>query len=206
MSKNFKQNQTTLRSYYESKYATSRANLLLTAVFTVINLILLITNSNTYFLFSAFIPYYITSLGMLLCGRYPEEYYTDGLEDIIFINDSFFAVTLTVAVVMVLFYLLAWLLSKKRRVGWLILSLVFFSLDTILMLLLNGIALDWIMDILFHGYVIYFLIIGINAHFKLKKLPLEEETATDETILEDGFDQSYPEFPVTDTEDKDENK
>lgn len=206
MSKNFKQNQTSLRSYYESKYATSRANLLLTAVFTVINLILLITNSNTYFLFSAFIPYYITSLGMLLCGRYPEEYYTDGLEDIIFINDSFFAVTLTVAVVMVLFYLLAWLLSKKRRVGWLILSLVFFSLDTILMLLLNGIALDWIMDILFHGYVIYFLIIGINAHFKLKKLPLEEETATDETILEDGFDQSYPEFPVTDTEDKDENE
>lgn len=206
MSKNFKQNQTTLRSYYESKYATSRANLLLTAVFTVINLILLITNSNTYFLFSAFIPYYITSLGMLLCGRYPEEYYTDGLEDIIFINDSFFAVTLTVAVVMVLFYLLAWLLSKKRRVGWLILSLVFFSLDTILMLLLNGIALDWIMDILFHGYVIYFLIIGINAHFKLKKLPLEEETATDETILEDGFDQSYPEFSVTDTEDKDENE
>lgn len=206
MSKNFKQNQTSLRSYYESKYATSRANLLLTAVFTVINLILLITNSNTYFLFSAFIPYYITSLGMLLCGRYPEEYYTDGLEDIIFINDSFFAVTLTVAVVMVLFYLLAWLLSKKRRVGWLILSLVFFSLDTILMLLLNGIALDWIMDILFHGYVIYFLIMGINAHFKLKKLPLEEETATDETILEDGFDQSYPEFPVTDTEDKDENE
>lgn len=206
MSKNFKQNQTSLRSYYESKYATSRANLLLTAVFTVINLILLITNSNTYFLFSAFIPYYITSLGMLMCGRYPEEYYTDGLEDIIFINDSFFAVTLTVAVVMVLFYLLAWLLSKKRRVGWLILSLVFFSLDTILMLLLNGIALDWIMDILFHGYVIYFLIIGINAHFKLKKLPLEEETATDETILEDGFDQSYPEFPVTDTEDKDENE
>ena len=206
MSKNFKQNQTSLRSYYESKYATSRANLLLTAVFTVINLILLITNSNTYFLFSAFIPYYITSLGMLLCGRYPEEYYTDGLEDIIFINDSFFAVTLTVAVVMVLFYLLAWLLSKKRRVGWLILSLVFFSLDTILMLLLNGIALDWIMDILFHGYVIYFLIIGINAHFKLKKLPLEEETATDETVLEDGFDQSYPEFPVTDTEDKDENE
>lgn len=206
MSKNFKQNQTSLRSYYESKYATSRANLLLTAVFTVINLILLITNSNTYFLFSAFIPYYITSLGMLLCGRYPEEYYTDGLEDIIFINDSFFAVTLTVAVVMVLFYLLAWLLSKKRRGGWLILSLVFFSLDTILMLLLNGIALDWIMDILFHGYVIYFLIIGINAHFKLKKLPLEEETATDETILEDGFDQGYPEFPVTDTEDKDENE
>ena len=206
MSKNFKQNQTSLRSYYESKYATSRANLLLTAVFTVINLILLITNSNTYFLFSAFIPYYITSLGMLLCGRYPEEYYTDGLEDIIFINDSFFAVALTVAVVMVLFYLLAWLLSKKRRVGWLILSLVFFSLDTILMLLLNGIALDWIMDILFHGYVIYFLIMGINAHFKLKKLPLEEETATAETILEDGFDQSYPEFPVTDTEDKDENE
>jgi hypothetical protein len=206
MSKNFKQNPTSLRGYYESKYATSRANLLLTAVFTVINLILLITNSNTYFLFSAFIPYYITSLGMLMCGRYPEEYYTDGLEDIIFINDSFFAVTLTVAVVMVLFYLLAWLLSKKRRVGWLILSLVFFSLDTILMLLLNGIALDWIMDILFHGYVIYFLIIGINAHFKLKKLPLEEETATDETILEDGFDQSYPEFPVTDTEDKDENE
>ena len=55
MSKLFKNNQQntnlTPRQRLENKYNGTKGNLLLVVVFTVINLVLLITNANTYFLF-----------------------------------------------------------------------------------------------------------------------------------------------------------
>jgi hypothetical protein len=95
-----------------------------------------------YFLFSAFIPNFIASLGMLLCGRFPEDYYTDGLEGMTFLDNSFFAVMLVISIVLTLLYLLAWFMSRKNRVGWLIFTLVFFGLDTLGMLFINGISFD----------------------------------------------------------------
>lgn len=158
---------------HEQRYNRSRMNLLLVVVFTAINLILLVTNADTYFLFSAFIPYFITVMGMLLCGRFPEEYY-DGMEDMVFLDNSAFVILLIISVVLTLLYLLAWIMSGKKRVGWLIFALVFFGLDTIGMLVLNGIAADSVIDILFHAWVIVDLILGIRAHYKLKKMPVEE--------------------------------
>lgn len=158
---------------HEQRYNRSRMNLLLVVVFTAINLILLVTNADTYFLFSAFIPYFITVMGMLLCGRFPEEYY-DGMEDMVFLDNSAFVILLIISVVLTLLYLLAWIMSGKKRVGWLIFALVFFGLDTIGMLVLNGIAVDSVIDILFHAWVIVDLILGIRAHYKLKKMPVEE--------------------------------
>jgi len=158
---------------HEQRYNRSRMNLLLVVVFTAINLILLVTNADTYFLFSAFIPYFITVIGMLLCGRFPEEYY-DGMEDMVFLDNSAFVILLIISVVLTLLYLLAWIMSGKKRVGWLIFALVFFALDTIGMLVLNGIAVDSVIDILFHAWVIVDLILGIRAHYKLKKMPIEE--------------------------------
>jgi len=165
------------RAFYEQKYRTSRMNLLLVVAFTAINLILLVTNSNSYFLFSAFIPYFIASIGMLLCGRFPEEYYEDGFADMTFLGGSVFAVILIIAFVITLLYLLTWFMSSKNRSAWLIVSLVLFSLDTLGMLFIGGISVDSILDVLFHAWVIYYLIIGINAAKKLKELPPDEELA-----------------------------
>lgn len=162
------------RQLLESKYAGARSNLLLVVAFTVINIVLLVSKSYTYFLFSAFIPYFLTDLGMFLCGMYPEEVYADLFMDG-FLDQSFFAITIVIAAVILAGYLLAWIFSKKHRVGWVIFALVFFGLDTIGMLLINGFAMDSIVDILFHGWVIFSLINGIVAHYKLKKLPSEAE-------------------------------
>ena len=92
-----------------------------------------------------------------------------------FFDNSVFVILLVISVVLTLLYLLAWLLSGKNRVGWLIFALVFFGLDTIGMLLLSGISLDSIFDIVFHAWAIYDLILGIRAYYKWKKLPPEEE-------------------------------
>lgn len=165
---------TTPRQNHEQNYRRSRANLLFVVIATAINLLLLVTNSDLYFLFSAFIPFFITSLGMFLCGRFPAEYYEDGLSEMPFFGNSLFAVLLAISIALTLLYLLAWFMSNKNRVGWLIFALVFFSVDTLGMLLINGFAVDSIIDILFHALVIYYLIIGISAHYKLKKLPPDE--------------------------------
>ena len=154
------------------KYQRARHNLLLIVVFTFINIILLVTNSNTYFLFSATIPYYLADLGMFLCGKYPEDYYW-GLEGMELLDNSFLVVMLVIAAVIILLYLLSWIFCKKPRVGWMIFALVFFALDTLGMLWLTGISSDAIIDVVFHAWVIISLISGIISYFKLKKLPDE---------------------------------
>lgn len=166
--------QLSQRETLVGKYQSARHNILLVVVFTLINIILLVTNSNSYFLFSASIPYFIVDLGMFLCGKYPEEYYLGEYAGMELLNDTFFAVTLVAAAVILLMYLISWIFSKKPRVGWMIFALVFFIMDTIGMLLLSGISTDMIIDVVFHGWVIVSLISGITSYFKVKKLPEEE--------------------------------
>lgn len=181
--------QLSQREIYEQKYNSSRTNLLFVVIFTVINIVLLVTNADSYFLFSAFVPYFIATLGMMLCGRFPAEFYENGLEDMIFLSDTFFVVVMVIAAVITLFYLLAWFMSSKKRVGWIIFALVFFGLDTVAMIFINGLSLESGLDILFHAWVIYYLIIGINAHSKLKKLPVEDEapaTTEEEVTTEEN--------------------
>ena len=171
------------RISYEQKYNSSRINLLVVTVFTFINLVLLVSNSDLYFLFSAFVPYIIGTYAMILCGKFPAEYYTDGLEDVAIFDNTVFVILLAIAIIITILYLIAWIFSSKHRVGWLIFALVFFVIDTIGMFYFYGIALDSIIDILFHVWVIYYLCVGIYAHFKLKSLPDEEE---DEYLVANG--------------------
>lgn len=167
--------QLSQRQMLATKYYSARHNILLVLVFTLVNIILLVTNSNTYFLFSASIPYFLVDLGMFLCGKYPAEYYTGELAGMEILNDTFFIVALVVAAVIMLLYLLSWIFSKKPRVGWMIFALVFFVIDTLGMLYLMDISTDALIDIVFHGWVIVSLTNGIISYFKAKKLPEEEE-------------------------------
>lgn len=201
MSSFFTRNQNRSSQYisqhksYEQKYNTSRMNLLIVVIFTAINLLLLVTNSDYYFLFSAFIPYFIAGTGMLLCGRFPEEFYVDEFEGMVILDNSVFVILLIISIVLTLLYLLAWFMSKKQRVGWLVFALVFFCLDTIGMFVISGISLESAFDILFHAWVIYYLVTGILAHYKHKKLPPEEidgcfeNEAVDVVSKEENSDQ-----------------
>ena len=69
--------QLSQREQLTNKYMGARHNLLLVVIFTAVNIGLLVAQSNSYFLFSASIPYYLVDLGMYLCGKYPMEYYAD---------------------------------------------------------------------------------------------------------------------------------
>ena len=169
--------QLTQRDLLEAKYKNSRLNLLLVVAFTAINMIMLFADASAYFLFSAFVPYYLTYLGLYLGGKFPAEVYADivpeGYEFVGYGNGVVIVCTV-IAVLIVAVYLLSWIFSNKKRVGWIIAALAIFSIDTILMFFLNGFAVENILDIVFHVWVIIDLSRGISAYFKLKKLPVEE--------------------------------
>ncbi len=157
----------------ETKYQNSIANLLLVVVFSIINIVLLLTNGNSYFLFSAFIPYFAVDYGMYFSGMYPEEYYYD-MQDIEFADKSLLITTIIIAVVVLLVYVLCWFLARKKKIGAVIFSLVFFIIDTLTMFYMTGFSSDSIIDVLIHIWVISYLIIAIITYYKMKKAPEEE--------------------------------
>ena len=180
------------REKLENTYKAARANLLLVVVFTLINIIGSVLGSESYFLFSAHIPTYFAILGAILCGRYSPEYYAAiGITEADFFGTPVLVALVAVAVVLTLLYLLFWALSKKR-VGWLIAALVFFVADAAFMILSYGISFDMILDILFHALVLYYLVAGVMAHYKLKSLPAEEENVPVEGAFEAGDYQAMP--------------
>ena len=174
------------RQQLEAKFQSARTDLLLIVAFTVINIVLLVTGSDTYFIFSAFIPYSIAFLGMTLCGKFPAEYYED-IEEVFYLDQSAFVVFIAIAVVLTLLYLLCWYMSKNFKSGWLIFGLVMISFDTAFLLL--GFSADMIIDLLFHVWMIVTMSMGLSANKKLKDLPEEPE---DEFIPEDNIPQEEP--------------
>lgn len=158
-----------------TRYNGARINLLLVVLFTAVNMILLVTGSNSYYLFSASIPYTLTDLARYLCGMYPPEVYAEaGIYTPQFAAPSLFYAVLAISIVVIALYLLAYFLSKHQKVGWLIFALVFFVIDTGWLILYIGDIVGILMDLLFHLWVIFSLSMGIYAYIKLRKLPKEE--------------------------------
>jgi len=150
----------TPRDQLQQKYNSARVNLLLVIILTVVNVALLFGGSETMMLFSASVPYYAIAFPVVW-----------GMPEL-------FAFGLIVAVVSLVLYFLCWLLSKKRP-GWLVAALVLFILDTMalagLYLLIEEIS--GIVDLAIHVLVLVYLIQGISASAKLKKMPPEEPPA-----------------------------
>ena len=176
----------------ERRYATARYDVLIIFVFTVLNILMAVFDGSYYLLFSAYVPYVITLCGMVFCGMYPDEFYTGDWADMNFIKNEYFAIFIIVALAITSLYLLAFFLSKKPRVGWLIFSLVFISLDTILIFFIF--SPEFIVDLVIRAFMIVGLSIGIASHFKLKKLPAEESATVNDSLsinLTTTLDNTY---------------
>ena len=171
------------------KYNNSRNNLLLVVIFTLVNMVMLIVGSSSYFLFSASIPYYLTLFGMLYTGRMPEEIYSSDWEGFQFYDTSYLAIMLAISVVLVAVYVLCWIMGKKHGFGWLIFALISFIIDTIFMFVIVDVSADMILDVVFHAWVIISLGSGIAAALKLNKMPPEENEPAE-------YQGGIPEMPA----------
>ena len=140
------------------KYKRSRYNLLLVTIVSVINLFSL-SLSQTYFLFSAQIPSFFVELFM-----YTEEGGIAPFADLI--------IPIVLGVILTIPYLLCFFFSKKRP-GWMVAALVFFVFDCIFLVTMYYLS-DVIIDLLFHAWVLFYLVTGVINGYKLKKMPEDE--------------------------------
>lgn len=149
------------RAYKEQQINGARSSLLLVLALTLVNVGLLMANSNTFFLFSVFVPYELVYFGRTMDAG---------------LIGSNTVVSLVVAAVILVVFLLCWLFAKKKP-GWLTVAAVLFALDTAALLYFTfTLAADpagQILDIVLHAYVLFQLIQGCVNAAKLKKEPEE---------------------------------
>ena len=175
-----------LRGDLQAAYDRSRANLLLVLIFTVINLFS-VTFANSYFLFSATLPAIFPAVTTMMAA---DEEYLASIGMTPETATLLIIIGLVIGLVLSVPYLLCWIFSKKR-VGWMVAALVFFSIDCLLLLI--SFDLTMILDILMHGVVMYYLITGVINGFKLKDMPEDmplpesgDPAAEDRVAAEDG--------------------
>ena len=148
------------QEYYERQVAMGRSTLLVVLCLTVANLLLLISNTNFYLLFSASVPYYLTSLARGF-----------DLAEFGGVNHAYTWMALGVSALILGLFLACWLLSRKTP-QWLTVGLVLFVVDTVCLALLCrfifGGFTDSILDLVMHGWVIDELLVGIRAVRRLQ--------------------------------------
>lgn len=165
-------------------FQTARANLLLMAVLSAINCIFAFLQGSIYLPFCCLAPYMLVSDGLYMTGKMPEDYYEDWAEyygDMGFLGDEYLVVLTVISAIIILAFVLCFLLSSKPRLAPLIVSLVLYGLDALYVLYYTVIYLDpsMIIDIVFHAWVIFYLISGIIAVTKLRRLPPESAEVVD---------------------------
>jgi hypothetical protein len=153
------------RSGLERKYASSRANLWLVVITSLLNLFFIAFN-NSYFPFSPSMPPLFVELTLLEAGEAGVEM-------------SALVVPFILGIVLTLPYLLCAIFAKKH-VGWMIAALVFFSIDCIYLVAMYELT-SIIIDILFHAWILFYLITGVINGFKLRKMPVEESIPAEDT-------------------------
>lgn len=147
----------------ERKYENSRKSLLAIVVFSFINVFLILANTGLSFLFSALLPVFCIEVGKTAAEQ--------------FAVDSFITTGIVIALLIISLYLMCYFLSKKYR-SFMIVALVFFSIDTlfVIWLLTFGDILNGIITVLFHVWGLISLIVGVNARAVLKVMPQDSSS------------------------------
>ncbi|MCL2356259.1 MAG: hypothetical protein FWC70_03730 [Defluviitaleaceae bacterium] len=147
-------------------FKVARSNLLLVVVLTVVNIFLLAFGTEFNLLFSATIPQLITAFGV-------------GIADEIG-SGAIAVIAVVIALAATSVYLICWALSKRTRI-FILVALVIFSIETIVFLIVTlgglivGLFSFWtVIELAFHGWILYYLVIGTIAWSKLSKVTAEQ--------------------------------
>jgi hypothetical protein len=175
-------------------FVKARNNLLAVIVLTVVNIILSAFNASVSFPFSATIPQFVFEVGKSLESEME--------------NNLFMTVGLVIAFIIIMIYFVFWILSKRKRV-FILVALIFFIVDCLLLLyLISSMEFDasFFIDIAFHCWILYYLINGVRAWFKMRKV----DTDVFNNIMQEIKDnkESSAKTPVSEesNEESDEEK
>ncbi|MCL2672034.1 MAG: hypothetical protein FWF10_08355 [Clostridiales bacterium] len=174
----------TAMKQWAMKFKRARSNLLLVVIFTAANLLLTAFNAGVYMLFSATGPQFVFEVGRGLAEEFQ--------------STAFLVAGLIIAFISIGLYFLCWLLAKRRR-AFILVALIFFCIDCLLFVLLllsGGFEVSYLLDIVFHGWILFSLISGTRAWAKLRGVSAEDldaalqnpaETAAVQPQIAEGY-------------------
>ncbi|MDE5604549.1 MAG: hypothetical protein K2I73_03075 [Eubacterium sp.] len=153
----------------QKRINTAKTSIILVAVLTIANTVLIAINSDMVFTFSAYVPQLVTFIFADMAADMQEK--------------SYLYIGIAIAILMALIYVALWLGAKKKNV-FIIVALVLFGIDSAVLLydISSYFQASYFIDIAFHAWVIYDLILGIIAYSKLKKIPVEEMQQNSEQV------------------------
>ena len=134
----------------KNRYRNGRANLLILALLTAVNIVLILIESDVTFLFSATSPTLVFYIASYLYGS---------------------AAGAIAAFSIVAIFLLCYFMSNKHH-GWIVAALILFIADCLVLayfIYAYGFDTSYLIDIAFHVYVLATLIMGAVADVKLSK-------------------------------------
>ncbi|MDR1932963.1 MAG: hypothetical protein LBQ57_09120 [Spirochaetales bacterium] len=138
------------------RFTKARNNLLAVIAFTLANLLLTAFNADISFLFSATLPQLVFELGKTFDSETG--------------SNVFMIIGFIIALVIIIPYFVFWILARHIRV-FILVALLFFGIDSLVLLfLIFNIEFDFslLLDIVFHGWILYYLISGVKAWIKLR--------------------------------------
>lgn len=190
--------------------ASARMNIILIIILTVVNAALIFFDVDTYFLFSASVPYFLIFFTALYSGSMPDSAY-DGVavDEIVFLPQAFLGFAIAVAAVILGLYAVCFFASQSKlknadgivtvrfNAAWLITATALFAVDTLaylgLVFFTVGFSFSTILDLAIHAYVIVTFIMGAVAAVKLKNLPAA--APAEPVDLTDAGDSTPPAAP-----------
>ncbi|MDD2362972.1 MAG: hypothetical protein PHH84_08485 [Oscillospiraceae bacterium] len=153
-----------------TNFKKARSNLLLVIAFTTINSILTVFNSSFYLLFSASAPQLILQIARLFADESN--------------SNTSLLIGLIMAFGIILIYFLCWYFTERKR-AMMLAALILFSIDSlifVIMVLIGGFDISILIDVGFHAWVLYYLVLGVIAWSKLRGIGSDYL----ETVLKEG--------------------
>ena len=150
--------QVNLRAKYDAQYASARANLGAVVLLSLVNVVLMVLDAGVSFLFSAVLPQVAINYGWYLDAWLGGSTYT--------------IIAYAISVLWIGAFALCYYLSKKHP-GCMTAALVLFCLDCLVLVywIYLGFMMEDVLDIVFHVWILYYLIRGVVAARKRKTLP-----------------------------------
>jgi hypothetical protein len=147
------------KEYLQGQHKLALHTVLIMMIFTVVNVVILLTESTSYFVCSLSTPYYLCLFGQLFDAEAG--------------GSTYLTTALVIGGIILAAFLVCWLLAKKRP-GALYAALVLFALDTVALIWLcvefDAFA-DNIIDLVVHAFAIYQMFWGARCAAKAKGMP-----------------------------------
>ena len=159
-----------------TKYKAGRSSLLLAIVLSTVNLILLVAQSDFFFLFSFSIPTIFALVG--------QEFYFETA------NNLFYTVGVALAAISILVFLACWILSKNHRVALLV-AFILLCIDTLIFVSLFALGaatadfdIFYFIELGFRAWLFISVLVGVLAYGKLRNVSQANIDAAEKSMEE----------------------